>query len=229
MGITDHPASGVEHRVGADWLQLKKVSLRLRERRLFEPLDLEVTPGEVVTVIGESGSGKSSLLAWVCGTLAPAFTAEGEVWLGGSELTRLPPEQRRLGILFQDDLLFPHLSVGENLLFGLTARVRGRAERRQRITEALAGAGMAGFEDRDPATLSGGQRARVSVLRVLLSEPRALLLDEPFSKLDAALRSRFREFVFGEVRSRRLPTLLVTHDPADREGTDGRVIQLACI
>lgn len=207
-------------------LQLHQVSLRLGTRLLISPLSLAIGPGEVITLMGESGVGKSSLLAWLCGTLPPAFTAAGHVSFAGVDLSELPPEQRRLGILFQDDLLFPHLSVGQNLAFALPSTVRGRAERQRRIDEALTEAGLAGYADRDPATLSGGQRARVAVMRVLLAEPRALLLDEPFSKLDAATRQRFRLFVFEHLRARRLPTLLVTHDRADAESAGGPVIDL---
>lgn len=209
-----------------DSLQLNGVSLHLHGRLLVAPLTFTIAPGEVVTLMGESGCGKSSLLAWLCGTLPSAFTAAGQAIIGEDDLTRLPPEARRLGILFQDDLLFPHLSVGQNLAFALPHQIRSRAERAERIAAALAEAGLAGYEARDPATLSGGQRARVAVMRVLLSEPRALLLDEPFSKLDTATRQRFREFVFEHLRERRLPTLLVTHDPEDAAAAGGKVLQL---
>lgn len=207
-------------------LELRRVALSIEGRRLLGPLELSVKPGEIATLMGPSGCGKSSLLSFLCGTLDPAFAAEGEVLLEGAPLLALPPERRRLGILFQDDLLFPHLSVGENLAFGLTPDVKGRAERRRRVEAALAEADMAGFAERDPATLSGGQRARIALLRCLLSAPRALLLDEPFSKLDSALRERFRRFVFEHAGKAGLPTLLVTHDPQDAEAAGGPCISL---
>ena len=207
-------------------LELHQVGLELNGRALLGPLDLAVAPGEIVTLMGPSGSGKSSLLALICGTLDPAFGSQGEIRLDGSDLAALPPERRRVGILFQDDLLFPHLSVAENLAFGVPPWVRGRKARRQKVREALAEADLAGFGDRDPATLSGGQRARIALMRTLLAEPRALLLDEPFSKLDVALRARFRRFVFDHARAEGLPTLLVTHDPADAEATGGAVVRL---
>jgi putative thiamine transport system ATP-binding protein len=204
-------------------LRLIGVCLRVGGSDLLRDFDLAVGPGAVTTVMGPSGCGKSSLLSYVCGTLEPAFEASGEVWLNGAAIHELPAERRRVGILFQDDLLFPHLSVGENLAFALPPAVRGR-ERRQRIEAALAEADLAGFGKRDPATLSGGQRARVAVMRTLLSEPRALLLDEPFGKLDRALRDRFRDFVFDHARAAGLPTLLVTHDEADAAAAGGAVV-----
>jgi putative thiamine transport system ATP-binding protein len=205
-------------------LRLIRVSLRVGGNDLLTGLDLEVGPGAVTTVMGPSGCGKSSLLSYLCGTLEPVFEASGEIWLDGVAIHELPPERRRVGILFQDDLLFPHLSVGENLAFALPPTVRGRRERRARTDAALREADLAGFARRDPATLSGGQRARVALMRTLLAEPRALLLDEPFGKLDRALRDRFRRFVFEHARAAGLPTLLVTHDEADAEAAGGAVM-----
>ena len=208
-------------------LRLDGVAIALGDRVLVPALDLVVEPGECVTVMGPSGCGKSTLLAYLAGTIDPVFRARGRVRVGDDDLTDLPPERRRLGLQFQDDLLFPHLSVGGNLAFALAPHVRERDERRRRIEQALGEAGLAGFAERDPATLSGGQRARVALMRTLLAEPRALLLDEPFNRLDAALRGEIRAFVFDHARARRLPALLVTHDVADAEAAGGRVIRLA--
>lgn len=207
-------------------LRLAGVEIRLDGRVLVPALDLAIAPGEVATVMGPSGTGKSTLLAYVGGFLDPAFAARGSVLVNGADVTDLPAERRRIGVLFQDDLLFPHLSVGGNLAFGLTAKIRGRGQRRRLIEEALAKAGLAGFAGRDPATLSGGQRARVALLRTLLAAPRALLLDEPFAKLDIALRRDFRSFVFAHAGERGLPTLLVTHDPDDAAAAGGQTILL---
>jgi putative thiamine transport system ATP-binding protein len=207
-------------------LELDGVGISLHGRVLVPPLSLAIDGGRVAVLMGPSGSGKSSLLAHLCGTLDPVFDTVGRATLGGVDLEGMPPERRRVGILFQDDLLFPHLSVAENLAFGLPAEVRGKAGRMLVVERALEDADLGGLGGRDPATLSGGQRARVALMRTLLAEPAALLLDEPFSKLDVALRARFRSWVFDHARRRGLPTLLVTHDPADGAEADGPVIEL---
>ena len=207
-------------------LTLHGVGIALDAHRLVPPLEFVVAPGERVTVMGPSGSGKSTLLAFIAGTLDAAFTAEGRVSIDGDDVTDLAPERRRVGILFQDDLLFPHLSVGENLAFALTPALRWRDARRAAIARALDEAELLNFAGRDPATLSGGQRARVALMRTLLAEPRALLLDEPFNKLDSQLRHDFRRFVFDHASTRGLPILLVTHDAVDADAASGRVIML---
>jgi putative thiamine transport system ATP-binding protein len=194
-------------------LELEHVTIAVGGRKLIHDLSARIEPGQVLAVMGPSGSGKSSLLAWVAGTLEPPFEARGALRLDGKELSSQPIQQRRIGLLFQDDLLFPHLSVLGNLLFALPA---GRqATRRQTAEAALAQAGLASFGPRLPDSLSGGQRSRVSLLRALLAQPAALLLDEPFSKLDVALREQMRDFTFATLADRRVPALLVTHDAAD--------------
>lgn len=203
-------------------LEISNLTLSLKGRPVAQ-MSARVAPGEVLTVMGPSGSGKSILLAAIIGAAPAAFTVGGEVRLEGRDLGTLPPQARRIGILFQDDVLFPHLSVGQNLGFGLPAG-HSRAQRRTLIETALAQAGLGGFADRDPATLSGGQRARVALLRTLLAQPKALLLDEPFSRLDAELRTQIRTFVFAETRARGLPVILVTHDPEDARAAGGKIV-----
>ncbi|WPZ36356.1 ATP-binding cassette domain-containing protein [Thalassobaculum sp. OXR-137] len=206
-------------------LHLLDVSPSIAGRPLFAPLSLTVAPGSVAAVMGPSGSGKSSLLSLIAGLLDPALTAGGDVRIGDRSLLGLPPEARGVGLLFQDDLLFPHLSVRDNLLFGVPAG-QSMAERLEQVREALEEAELSGFEARDPATLSGGQRTRVALMRTLLSRPRALLLDEPFSRLDHALRDRIRRFVFDHATRRSLPVLLVTHDPDDAAAAGGNRVDL---
>lgn len=180
---------------------------------LLRDLTLVVPPGVVHTVMGPSGSGKSSLLSAVCGTLPDGLVFDGTVTLNRAPLQYLPTQARRVGILFQEDLLFAHMTVRENLLFAL--QPGPRAEREAQVTQGLADVEMQPFANADPATLSGGQRARIALVRALMAQPLALMLDEPFSKLDAALRQRMRALVFGLVRQRQIPALLVTHDQED--------------
>lgn len=209
-------------------LEAVTISTKIRRTPLIADLSLAVAPGEVTTIMGPSGSGKSTLLAYVGGFIDhSAFDGKGRISIGGDVIDDRPAHDRRLGVLFQDAILFPHLSVGGNLMFGLPRTLhKGRAERRAAVADALERAGLGGFEQRDPATLSGGQKARVALLRTLLARPRALLLDEPFGKLDVALREEFRAFVFDHARAERLPTLLVTHDAADAAAAGGPLIRL---
>lgn len=187
-------------------------------------LDATVLPGQIMAIMGPSGSGKSTALAAMIGTLEPGFALSGRLLLDGRNLLDLPTHRRGIGLLFQDDVLFPHLSVGGNLAFALPERVRGRTARRAAVEAALASVDLAGFADRDPATLSGGQRARVALMRTLLAEPKALLLDEPFARLDRDLRGRVRSLVFDRVRREGLPSILVTHDAEDARAAGGPVI-----
>jgi putative thiamine transport system ATP-binding protein len=196
------------------------MSLHIEVRTLSSPAgvllrnqQLDIAAGQVHTLMGDSGSGKSSLLAAVCGTLDAVLHFDGSVHLHGQRIDLLPTQARRVGILFQDDLLFPHMTVRENLLFALP---RGDAATREALAlQALRDVEMSDTLHADPATLSGGQRARVALARALLAQPKALLLDEPFSRLDAALRTRMRALVFGLVKARGIPALLVTHDAED--------------
>lgn len=189
---------------------------------LARDLRLQIAPGTVHTLMGPSGSGKSSVLAAICGTLADGMRWDGTVHLNGRRIDLLPVQARRVGILFQEDLLFAHMTVRENLLFAVPQGPQ--AERESQVVQALADVEMGDFLHADPATLSGGQRARISLARALLAKPLALLLDEPFSKLDAGLRSRMRALVFGLVKARNIPALLVTHDAADVASDDALTV-----
>lgn len=197
-------------------LHLHQVRIALGERELVPTLSLQVRPGQVAVVMGDSGSGKSSLLGWLAGVLEPPLQGSGQVLIDDLDLTRLPAEQRRMGLMLQDDVLFPHWSVRDNLLFALPRQAAARREeRRALVMKALQGAELQGLADHRPHQLSGGQRSRVSLVRTLLAQPRAVLLDEPFSKLDAGLRLRMRDHVWQSLAQAGLPALLVTHDPAD--------------
>lgn len=191
---------------------------------LFAPLQLTLEGAETAAITGPSGSGKSTLFSDLAGVLAPAFQRRGQVCMNGIDITPLAIEERQIGLLFQDDLLFPHLNVAQNLSFAVPKKY-SREERIQKIEQALAEAELNGFQQRDIATLSGGQRSRIAVLRTLLSEPKLILLDEPFSKLDPELRSSFRDWVFEHLAEHQIPALLVTHDLADIPA-DGQHLQL---
>lgn len=192
--------------------------------QLFE-LSAKIDPGQILTVMGPSGVGKSTLINAIAGLLPSQFELRGEILLGGHSLIGMPVERRRLGVLFQDPLLFPHFSVGQNVAYGLPAKFKG-TERRARINELLESVDLAGFESRDPNALSGGQKSRVALVRMLAAEPCALLLDEPFSKLDMQLRDSVRTATFEEARRRNLPTVLVTHDEADAAAANGKILRL---
>ncbi|WP_066014402.1 ATP-binding cassette domain-containing protein [Endozoicomonas atrinae] len=206
-------------------LILEQIDISLDGQRLLDKICCRVDGGEVVSVLGPSGCGKSSLLNLICGTLPNSFVFSGEVILEGIVLNNLPSYKRQVGIQFQDHLLFPHMTVGENLAFALPVNYK-KSERQERVEQALVDCEMLGFSGQNPSMLSGGQKARISLMRTLLSEPKALLLDEPFSKLDTTLRSSFRHFVFQQIQSRRIPALMVTHDEQDIPDKR-RVIRLA--
>jgi putative thiamine transport system ATP-binding protein len=193
-------------------LHLQVHSLRSPRATLAQALDIALPAGAVHTIMGPSGSGKSSLLAAVCGTLAPALQFQGTVHVLGRRVDGLPTRARRIALLYQDDLLFAHMTVRENLLFALAGP---QAAREVQVAQALDEVELAGFAHADPATLSGGQRARAALARALLAQPLALMLDEPFAKLDVALRQRMRALVFGAVARRGIAAIVVTHDPAD--------------
>jgi putative thiamine transport system ATP-binding protein len=208
-------------------LKLRNLQIRHKDAGpLFAPLNLQIRAGQIAVVMGPSGVGKSTLLDAIGGHLGPDFTVQGDIQLDGNSLSSLTAQARRIGLIFQDPVLFPHLSVGQNLAFGLPRDVKGRQARRAIVDAALADAGLPDMADRDPATLSGGQMARAALMRGLLARPRALLLDEPFSKLDTALRCEIRDFTFAHIRQADIPGLLVTHDPQDANAACGPVITL---
>jgi len=198
---------------------------------LVNNLQLQVPAGQILTLMGPSGCGKSSVLAAIAGQLASVSEGlsplqfVGRVLLNGRDLSNLPTHQRGVGLVFQDALLFAHMTVAENLLFAVPPRLPA-AQRQARVQQALQEADLTGMGQRDPASLSGGQKARVALMRALLAEPQALLLDEPFSKLDAALRAQLRPWVFEHVRQRGIPVVLVTHDQQDIADPE-RVVQLS--
>lgn len=205
-------------------LALEQFQVYLDGRPLTSALNTRVEGGQILTLMGPSGCGKSSLLLAMAGHAHAPLSTQGKVLIDNEDVTVLPAYQRKIGLLFQDDLLFPHLNVTQNLLFALPERI-GKEEQHQQVTQALGKIDMAEFSSRYPDELSGGQRARISLLRTLLSRPRAVALDEPFSKLDKSLRQQFRQWVFGELQQANIATLLVTHDEDDVP-PNGQIIML---
>lgn len=181
---------------------------------LLTNFNLTIAEGEIVSLMGPSGCGKSTLLSVIAGHLASDFSFQGSIMLGDIQLNSLPAHQRHVGMLFQDDLLFPHLNVWENLAFALPNTVKGE-QRKKTALSALNKITLTNLARSFPDQISGGQRARISLMRMLLAEPKLVLLDEPFSKLDKTLRSQFRDWVFSQLTSAGIPTLMVTHDQDD--------------
>ena len=191
---------------------------------LVRGLSFSVPKGEIRLLHGPSGCGKSTLLALIAGTPISNVNWAGKIRLDGIDIGVLPAHRRKVGIMFQDALLFPHLTVGENLAFGLPSSIRGKA-RHLAVQGALAAASLDGIGQRDPASLSGGQAARIALMRALLAEPQALLMDEAFSSLDPDLRRQFGQFVAKQIKLRKIPALLVSHDAADQEFATDQVLQ----
>ena len=186
------------------------------DKLLVKGLSFTVPKGKIRLIHGPSGCGKSTLLALISGTHIAGMDWEGEIRLDGDDIGGLPAHQRAVGLMYQDALLFPHLTVGDNLAFGLASAIRGK-DRHLAVQNALASASLDGFGDRDPASLSGGQAARIALMRALLAEPKALLMDEAFSSLDPGLRRKFGQFVVAQIKLMQIPALLVSHDLADKE------------
>ena len=190
------------------------IVVSIKGRPLFQPLSFEVRPGKFLAIMGPSGSGKSSLLSYMAGSLQLPLMGSGQLKIENKNIENLSIENRKVGLLYQDDLLFPHMTVGDNLLYAIS-RKGSKTERIQTVMTSLTKVDLGSYFERLPETLSGGQRARVSLLRTLLSEPKVILLDEPFSKLDKTLRNEFKKFVYGAIERQQIPCVLVTHDKDD--------------
>ena len=209
-------------------LELKNITLKWNsptEKTLIKNLSVKIENSEILCVFGESGVGKSSLINVISGVNEENLNIEGEIKLNGIKLNNIPTEKRKIGLLLQDGTLFPHLTVEQNLLFGMNKSLN-KKEKSNLILNYLDKANMSGFQDRYPNTLSGGQKARIACLRAILSEPNALLLDEPFSSLDPSQRNSFREFVVKQVKRANIPCLLVTHDEGDKVISDKTPLNL---
>ena len=189
-------------------------SLSSDKQPLIRYLDLQILNGEITTLMGPSGCGKSTLLNVIAGHFNQELSYDGKVILDDEEIQTKDPHERSIGILFQDDLLFPHLNIWENIAFALPNKIR-KKERKAEALAILDRVGLANLANAMPHQISGGQRARISLLRMLSAQPKAVLLDEPFSKLDPELRINFKTWVFEQLFKANIPALMVTHDEDD--------------
>ncbi len=176
--------------------------------RAVDDVSFEAEEGRITALLGPSGSGKSTVLRMIAGLEDPD---EGRIWVDGEEQTPKPPQDRRLGFVFQHYALFRHVTVRQNVAFGLSVRKASKAEQRSRVDELLDLVGLSYFAERYPDQLSGGQRQRVALARALAPRPKVLLLDEPFGALDARVRQELRRWLDGLHRELGVTSLLVTH------------------
>ncbi len=198
-----------------------RLSKHFGAKNVLDDFALEVRGGEFVTFLGPSGCGKSTALNLLAGLLTPS---DGEIWLDGQRLDGLPPERRGFGMVFQNYALFPHLSVFDNVAFGLDVRRIPRPAVAERVHRMLALVKLDGFEARYPGQLSGGQQQRVAIARALVIEPRVLLLDEPLSNLDAKLRLEMRAEIKRLHAGLGLTSIYVTHDQAEALSLSDRIV-----
>jgi len=208
-------------------ITLSHVTKRYGERdRAFaalEDVSLEVAPGSLTSLLGPSGSGKSTLLRVIAGLEAPD---SGTVILDGVDVTGVPPQRRGIGFVFQHYAAFKHLTVRENVAFGLRVRKWPKALIRERVDELLDLVGLTGYRDRYPSQLSGGQRQRMALARALAIEPKVLLLDEPFGALDAKVRADLRAWLRRLHEEVEVTTVLVTHDQEEAMDVSDRIVVL---
>jgi thiamine transport system ATP-binding protein len=213
-------------------LAVHDVTVRFGERRqqqhqhgraVLDSVSLDVERGEIVALLGESGRGKSTLLRVIAGIIAPD---SGRVVLDGVDVTALPTHRRSIGMVFQDEQLFPHLDVAGNIGFGLRTAGVPAAERAVRVDALLATVGLAGFGSRRIDRLSGGERKRVAVARSLAPSPKVLLLDEPLTGLDNDLHDRLAEEIPAMLRAAATTAIWVTHDPAEAATVATRSVRM---
>lgn len=205
-------------------LVVENIARAFNGQRAVDHVSFEVKPGELVALVGASGSGKTTTLRIVAGYEQPD---EGRVLFSGQDITRIGPSKRGFGMVFQHYALFPHMSVVDNVAFGLEARGVGRAERRQRASAALDRVGLGGKGARMVQQLSGGEQQRVALARAGVIDPRLLLLDEPLSNLDPTLRQSTRDELRTTLKESRAPALFVTHDQDDAFAIADRVVLLS--
>jgi iron(III) transport system ATP-binding protein len=201
-------------------IRIQQLTKRFGTVTALQNLDLTIDPGELFFLLGPSGCGKTTLLRSLAGFYLPD---EGTIWFGDEDVTRLAPHRRNTGMMFQSYALWPHMSVAENVAFGLEERKVPRDEIKRRVGEALESVRMGAYAERRPNQLSGGQQQRVALARALVIRPRCLLLDEPLSNLDAKLRLEMRAEIRRVCKEFRLTTVYVTHDQKEALSVSDRM------
>src|SRR5579871_3022075 len=204
-------------------LSIRKVAKTFGSNVVLRDISLEIAEGEFLTILGESGSGKTTLLRIIAGF---ETATSGEVWMGGERLDREPPYRRRVNTVFQHYALFPHLTVEQNVGYGLRVARRPEAEIRQRVAEALEKVKMSAHAKKKPSKISGGQQQRVALARALVNRPRLLLLDEPLSALDANLRTQMQVELKALQREVGITFIFVTHDQQEAMAMSDRIALL---
>ena len=205
-------------------LQLVDIAAEYDGRFLYRNASLTVDTGEIVSLVGPSGSGKSTLLRAVAGLVRPS---RGSVRIDGTDVTHTPTHKRGVGLVFQNNQLFPHLDVAGNVGYGLRIAGMAASARIARVGDLLGLVGLSGYEQRDVSTLSGGEAARVAVARSLATAPRVLLLDEPLSGLDHDLRYLLADELRRVIVAAGTTAVVVTHDPVEAQRVADDVVRLA--
>ena len=207
-------------------LEIKNLSLGIKNelpRYLIKNLSFKVKKGEILVIFGKSGLGKTTLLNLIAGIEQINVFSSGKIFFENQDITFKPIEERGIGFVMQDRYLFPHFTVRENLLFAIP---KNFSKKNKFVNEFLDKVSMKEIEKLYPYQLSGGQISRVACLRTLLSFPKAILLDEPFSSLDNKTRKTFKNFVLNEIKSRNIPCILVSHNKQDFEKKDEAILNL---
>lgn len=199
---------------------LENLSHSFRDNKVLDNINLTVDKGELFTLLGPSGCGKTTILRIISGFIAPS---EGRIFIGERDITALPPEKRNIGMVFQNYALFPHMTVVENVRYGLLVKKLEKKVIDEKVDKYLALVGMEKYRQRKISELSGGQQQRVAVARALAVEPELLLLDEPMSNLDAALRDRMRDEIRELQQKLGITTIFITHDQREALSISDRI------
>ena len=216
-------SGGTSRAPGSTLLAVRSVAKRFGEKEVLKSLSLDIAAGEFITLLGESGSGKTTLLRLIAGFEQPTT---GEIWMSGERLDIQPAHKRRVNTVFQQYALFPHLSVRDNVAYGLRVKKTPAAEIGGRVDQALQMVKMSEFADAKPTRLSGGQQQRVALARALINRPQLLLLDEPLSALDANLRKQMQSELKALQREVGITFLFVTHDQEEAMALSDRIALL---